>query len=50
MLEFYSQFIKNGELCFNIGANIGNRLKKLFLFGAKVVAVEPHSECVLKNI
>ena len=24
-IAFYSQFIKKGDLCFDIGANIGNR-------------------------
>ena len=27
MLEFYSQFVSPGNLCFDVGANIGNRVK-----------------------
>lgn len=42
---FYSQFIKEGDLCFDIGANIGNRTKPFLNLKAKVVAVEPQSAC-----
>ncbi|MEO8474054.1 MAG: FkbM family methyltransferase, partial [Chryseolinea sp.] len=44
--KFYSQFIKPGELCFDVGANIGNRSKVFLSMGCNVVAVEPQSECV----
>ena len=46
MLEFYSQFISVGDVCFDIGANIGNRTKIFLKLGAKVVAVEPQKECL----
>jgi FkbM family methyltransferase len=46
MLEFYSQFVSSGKLCFDVGANIGNRVKILLALGASVVAVEPQEECV----
>jgi FkbM family methyltransferase len=51
MKEFYSQFLKEGDLCFDVGANIGNRVKVFLKLGAKVVAVEPQAECahVLKK-
>lgn len=42
---FYSQFAAKGELCFDIGANIGNRTAILAKLGCKVVAVEPQKEC-----
>lgn len=45
MKAFYSQFLKPGELCFDIGANIGNRVKVFKRIGARVVAVEPQSTC-----
>jgi FkbM family methyltransferase len=45
MLEFYSGFIAPGELCFDVGANIGNRVKIFLELGARVVAVEPQPEC-----
>jgi hypothetical protein len=27
MLEFYAQFLSAGDLCFDVGANVGNRTK-----------------------
>jgi FkbM family methyltransferase len=46
MLEFYSQFINPGSLCFDVGANIGNRVKVFLKLGSRVVAVEPQDECI----
>ncbi len=43
--DFYKQFIKEGDLCFDVGANIGNRTEVFLKIGAKVVAVEPQSDC-----
>jgi FkbM family methyltransferase len=43
--SFYSSFIKNGDLCFDVGANLGNRVAPLLDIGAKVVAVEPQEYC-----
>jgi len=43
--EFYSQFIKQGDLCFDVGANIGNRTFVFLELGANVVAVEPQKDC-----
>ena len=44
--SFYGQFIKSNDICFDVGANIGNRTKVFLALGAKVIAVEPQSECV----
>jgi len=44
-LEFYSQFVKEGDLCFDIGANIGNRVEVFTKLGATVVAIEPQKSC-----
>ncbi len=38
---FYRQFIHPGDLCFDIGAHVGNRLQAWLDLGAQVVAVEP---------
>ena len=38
---FYSQFIKKGDLCFDVGANIGNKTNIFLKLGARVVAIEP---------
>lgn len=43
--EFYNQFIKSGDLVFDVGANKGNRTVIFLELGAKVVAVEPQKEC-----
>jgi FkbM family methyltransferase len=45
-VKFYEQFLSRGNLCFDIGANIGNRTRVFLQLGARVVAIEPQSECV----
>jgi FkbM family methyltransferase len=45
-LRFYAQLIEPNNLCFDIGANFGNRVKVFLRLGAQVVAVEPLAECV----
>jgi FkbM family methyltransferase len=44
-LHFYRQFIPPGGLCFDIGANIGQRTALFLELGARVVAVEPQPDC-----
>jgi FkbM family methyltransferase len=46
--RFYGQFIKRGDLCFDIGANLGNRTEVFMELGAKVVAVEPQTDLAEK--
>jgi FkbM family methyltransferase len=41
MVRFYSEFIKPGDLCFDIGAHTGNRTGTWLSMGAKVVTAEP---------
>lgn len=41
MRRFYGQFIRPGDLCFDIGAHVGNRLPAWRALGARTVAVEP---------
>jgi FkbM family methyltransferase len=41
MANFYSSFIKKDDLCFDIGANVGNYTDVFLRLGATVVAVEP---------
>ena len=38
---FYSTFIRNGDLVFDVGANLGNYTEALCSAGATVVAIEP---------
>lgn len=44
--QFYGQFIRPGDLCFDIGAHVGNRIAAWTRLDAKVVAVEPQSHLV----
>jgi FkbM family methyltransferase len=46
MSHFYRQFIQPGDLCFDIGAHVGNRLWAWSRIGAQVVAVEPQPQCM----
>jgi len=43
---FYSNLIDKNELCFDIGANTGEKSRLFLKTGAKVVAFEPQEECV----
>ncbi len=45
MRRFYSQFIGKRDLCFDVGANVGNRTEIFHQLGASVVAVEPQHPC-----
>jgi FkbM family methyltransferase len=40
--RFYAQFVRPGDLCFDVGAHVGNRVAAWTRLGARVVAVEPH--------
>lgn len=42
---FYKNFLKQGSLCFDVGANMGNRITPVLELGANVVAVEPQEFC-----
>ena len=46
LVRFYAQFVRPGDLCFDIGAHVGNRLWALSRLGARVVAVEPQPQCM----
>lgn len=39
--RFYRQFVSAGDLCFDIGAHVGNRSAALLALGVRVVACEP---------
>lgn len=43
--KFYRQFVKLGNLVFDVGANMGNRTRVFLALGAAVVAVEPQEAC-----
>lgn len=41
MDRFYRRFIRPGDLCFDLGAHVGNRVRSWRRLGARVIAVEP---------
>jgi FkbM family methyltransferase len=43
--KFYSQLISEGDIVFDVGANIGNRTQTFLTLGAKVIAIEPQNKC-----
>ena len=42
--RFYAQLIQPGDLCFDVGAHVGNRVAAWQRLGARVVAVEPQAQ------
>ena len=44
--RFYAQFVRKGDLCFDIGANVGEKSAIFLALGAKVIAVEPQTRCM----
>lgn len=46
LLAFYRQFIRPGDLCFDIGAHVGSRLRLWSTLGASIIALEPQPLCM----
>jgi FkbM family methyltransferase len=46
MERFYSRFVQPGDLVFDIGAHVGDRIAAFRRLGARVVAVEPQPALV----
>ena len=44
-LSFYSRFLKENDIVFDIGANFGNRIKTFLELKTEIVAVEPQKPC-----
>jgi len=45
MDSFYGSLVPPNSLCFDIGANIGNRIAPLRRLGLRVIALEPQPKC-----
>jgi FkbM family methyltransferase len=43
---FYRQFLQPGDLAFDLGAHVGNRVRVFRRIGARVVAIEPQPDFV----
>lgn len=41
---FYRAFVRPGDLCFDVGAHVGNRSRSWSRLGARVVALEPQPD------
>jgi FkbM family methyltransferase len=46
MVAFYAQFLGPGDLAFDVGSHVGNRVRAFRRLGARVVAVEPQPDLV----
>lgn len=46
LTRFYASFVRPGDLCFDIGAHVGSRLRAWLPLGARIVAVEPQPHCM----
>lgn len=46
LTHFYAQFVKPGDVCFDVGAHVGNRVRVWNRLGARVVAMEPQPQCM----
>lgn len=44
--EVLKEFLRPGDLCFDVGANVGRKTEALLGIGARVVAVEPQPRCL----
>ena len=42
----YDKFLKEGDLCFDLGANTGDEARNLLDMGMKVISVEPVEYCI----
>lgn len=43
--SFYAEFINKGDLFFDVGANVGNRVSPILELGANIIAFEPQRSC-----
>jgi FkbM family methyltransferase len=52
MRAFYAHLIRPGDLCFDIGAHVGNRINVWNRLDARIVGVEPQPACMrlLRNL
>ncbi len=44
-LQLYRQFMRRGELVFDVGANLGNRVEAFLALHTRVIALEPLPDC-----
>src|SRR5262245_49393966 len=44
-VAFYAPFFSPGDICFDVGSNIGEKTEVFLAIGARVVAFEPQPSC-----
>lgn len=44
--NIYAPFIRPGDLCFDLGAHLGDRTRAWSQLGARIIALEPHPGCM----
>lgn len=42
LTRLYAPFIRPGDLCFDVGAHLGDRIRAWSKLGARIIALEPH--------
>lgn len=43
--RLYANFVRPGDLVFDVGAHVGNRVRALKALGCSVIAIEPQPDC-----
>ncbi len=46
--DFYLQFLKSGDIYYDVGANYGNRIEPIIDDNIKIIAFEPQPKCIKK--
>jgi FkbM family methyltransferase len=46
MVRFYGQFLRPGDVGFDIGAHVGSRVRAWRKLGVRVIAIEPQPDCL----
>jgi FkbM family methyltransferase len=49
-LALYSRFISPGDLCFDVGCNVGDKTEVFLALGARVVAFDPQPNCFRETV
>lgn len=44
--DFYANLISSGDLCYDVGANVGQTIEALSKLKANIVAIEPNQHCL----
>ena len=45
-IRFFQKFVRSGDLCFDIGCNVGHLSEALLDVGARIIGVDPQADCI----